>query len=152
MPLIRSDFEIKNRRSIMALVCLLWALSIVVTSSTVITPQAFFDWFREHVFDNEDAFDRFKICWGVSWLFIVKGWHVTEFAILAALATWTIDRYRGQRSRANIVWASILCFAYAISDEWHQSFVPLRNGVWTDVVIDTVGILISGAVLSRGRK
>ena len=152
MPLIRSDFEIKNRRSIMALVCLLWALSIVVTSSTVITPQAFFDWFREHVFDNEDAFDRFKIFWGVSWLFIVKGWHVTEFAILAALATWTIDRYRGQRSRANIVWASILCFAYAISDEWHQSFVPLRNGVWTDVVIDTVGILISGAVLSRGRK
>ena len=148
---IHSDREKRNSRSIMALLCVLWALSILVTSSTVITPEVFFDWFREHVFNNEGAFERFKIFWGVSWLFIVKGWHVTEFAILTALATWAIDRYRGQRSRANIIWAGVLCFAYAISDEWHQSFVPQRNGVWTDVVIDTAGILISGAILSRGR-
>ena len=56
--MIRSNHEKRNSRSIMALFCVLWALSIVVTSSTVITPQAFFDWFREHVFNNEDAFER----------------------------------------------------------------------------------------------
>ncbi|OGY30287.1 MAG: hypothetical protein A3J50_03175 [Candidatus Woykebacteria bacterium RIFCSPHIGHO2_02_FULL_43_16b] len=37
--------------------------------------------------------------------------------------------------------AVYLALLYAISDEYHQSFVPLRKGDHIDVIIDLVGIL-----------
>ena len=36
---------------------------------------------------------------------------------------------------------------YAISDEFHQTFVDGRNGVWTDVMIDAAGVGIAGALV-----
>lgn len=35
---------------------------------------------------------------------------------------------------------------FAISDEWHQSFVPGRNAAWADVLKDTHGALIGFAL------
>jgi len=35
---------------------------------------------------------------------------------------------------------------YALTDEWHQSFVPDRTGRLDDVVTDAVGALIGLAV------
>ena len=37
-------------------------------------------------------------------------------------------------------------FLYACTDEWHQTFVPGRAGLFSDVLIDTAGCLI-GIVL-----
>lgn len=34
----------------------------------------------------------------------------------------------------------VLAVAYALSDEYHQTFVPGRHGTWFDVGVDTVGI------------
>ena len=43
----------------------------------------------------------------------------------------------------------LLCFLFAISDEWHQTFVPDRYGTVTDVLIDSLGILLAGGWLLR---
>ena len=36
----------------------------------------------------------------------------------------------------------IICFIYALSDEWHQTFVLNRTGQFSDVLIDFTGALI----------
>ena len=38
--------------------------------------------------------------------------------------------------------ALALTIGYAISDEWHQAFVPGRHGQWFDVGVDTTGALL----------
>ena len=131
---------------------MLWAVFIFATSCTVVTPDAWFKWFRENVFDNESAFERFQIFWAASWYFIVKGWHVTEFAVLMTFSTKAIDRWNGESLRNNVLWAGLICLIFAVSDEWHQTFVPKRGGLVSDAMIDALGILIVGFVFLRSRK
>jgi len=38
-----------------------------------------------------------------------------------------------------LAWAFFLTMIYAISDEYHQSFVPGRSGNLADLVIDATG-------------
>lgn len=97
--------------------CFLWAGLIFATSSTVVTPQAFFAWFSENVFTTDESFERFRLFWGACWLFVVKGWHVTEFAILTVLATWTIDVVTQRRTRSNVLIAGALAIFYAAREE-----------------------------------
>ena len=40
----------------------------------------------------------------------------------------------------------VISFLYAVLDEVHQLFVPLRNASILDVLVDTTGILLSVAV------
>ena len=42
--------------------------------------------------------------------------------------------------------ATALGLAYAVSDEWHQSFVPGRNGTVTDVAIDALGMGLAAGI------
>lgn len=64
-------------------------------------------------------------------LIIRKGGHVAEYAILATLLFWAFGRRQ--------LLVLLLCVLYAMGDEWHQSFVPGREGAIADVLIDTVG-------------
>jgi VanZ family protein len=58
--------------------------------------------------------------------------HFTEFGILAGLL------HRALQPRPS--WqAFVLASLYAASDEWHQSFVPGRDMIFTDWVIDSAG-------------
>jgi VanZ family protein len=66
-------------------------------------------------------------------LFLRKGAHVTEYAILALLLARALQRE---------VPAFVLGVLYAASDEFHQSFVRGRHGAPLDVAIDSVGLLI----------
>lgn len=141
-----------NRRWLLLTLCIVWAGSIFAASSTVILPQEFFAWFRANIFDDPESFRRFQIFWGASWLFIVKGWHVTEFAILMVLVTLSIDACTNRRTMANLWVAAGICAVYAASDEWHQTFVPWRGGIVSDVFIDCGGVAIAGIMLYRRRK
>ncbi len=38
-------------------------------------------------------------------------------------------------------WSTLICVAYAASDEFHQTFVPTRAGSPFDVMIDSCGVL-----------
>jgi len=49
--------------------------------------------------------------------------------------------------------ATALALVYAVSDEWHQSFVGGRTGTGTDVAIDALGMgLAAGAWVWRLRR
>src|SRR5207249_619282 len=79
---------------------------------------------------------------------IRKGGHVTEYGVLALLL-WRARR-RPVKPEARLWawrdagWALALAAAYAVTDEWHQSFVPSRTGSAWDVLLDTCG---AGAAL-----
>jgi hypothetical protein len=126
-----------------------WVGLIFGTSCTVVRPQEFFAWFHRHVFTDESAYANFQVFWGFSWFAVVKGWHVVEFAILTLLANAALSRLAGRRSTGIILTSMLLCLLFAISDEWHQTFVPDRYGTVTDVLIDGLGILLAGGWLLR---
>jgi VanZ family protein len=62
-----------------------------------------------------------------------KSSHAAAYGILWLL--WWLAT--GRRA-----WLALaLTVGYAISDEWHQTFVPGRHGQWFDVGVDTLGAL-----------
>ena len=63
--------------------------------------------------------------------------HFTEYALLAALWAWALIPRLG---RQGLVAAALICVAYAISDEIHQSLVPGRDADPLDVLVDCAGI------------
>lgn len=68
--------------------------------------------------------------------------HMTVFGLLWYLWWRALDR----RS----VWPAVfITVLYAISDEWHQHFVPRRHGSPIDVLIDAAGIVIAIWVVRR---
>lgn len=126
-----------------------WIAFIFGTSCTVVRPQEFFDWTHKHVITDEEFYEQFRVFWGLSWFAIVKGWHVAEFAILQLLCVRFVEWWTGAVTRSSIVGCMMCCLVFAISDEWHQSFVQDRMGTITDVIIDSVGVLVMGLTQLR---
>lgn len=80
-------------------------------------------------------------------VFVKKGAHVTEYAILyfflfRAIHTVVVPR------KAFVI-SAVIAAVYAISDEYHQTFVPFREGTARDVLIDCVGILLMHLLLRK---
>jgi VanZ family protein len=63
--------------------------------------------------------------------------HFSEYAVLAALWVWALLPVLGRRALAA---AAAISFLYAISDEYHQSFVEGRDSDPLDVLVDSLGI------------
>lgn len=78
-------------------------------------------------------------------LILRKGAHVFEYFMLALLIWWGIKHVPTFKI-TQVQIASIIAFLYAISDEYHQTFVPGRHGAASDVAIDTVGIILFTAI------
>ena len=74
-------------------------------------------------------------------LVIRKIAHFTEYLILALLIVNVIKDYKEINYKLLLL-TLIMCFLYAASDEWHQTFVPGRSGQFIDVLIDTSGSLV----------
>lgn len=96
---------------------------------------------------SRESMERFAIFWGISWFTIVKGWHFTEFAVLTVLCARAIAYWRRSTDSLSVVLAMIFCAAFAVSDEWHQSFIPDRYGTVHDVLIDCLGVFIAGGIM-----
>ncbi len=87
-----------------------------------------------------------------SWLDLVfkKTAHATAYGILFLL--WmNIFRTENTRSYRTILLALTLTFVYAISDEWHQTFVAGRHGQALDVAIDTGGAFVAAGWLLQAK-
>jgi|SRR3989344_3626004 len=100
---------------------ILWAVAIFTISSFPALPEVGFKW----------------------WDFTLKKTaHVIEYAILFFLV---LRAFRYQH------WfvALIICIIYALSDEFHQSFVIGRTAKLSDVGFDTVGMLLSRLIIGR---
>jgi VanZ family protein len=76
--------------------------------------------------------------WQVVWWIFVKGYHVLEYTVLTLLliaAFPVLRRYP--------LGAAGIAIAYACTDEFHQTFVPHRGGHVSDVIIDSLGVVIA---------
>lgn len=83
-----------------------------------------------------------------AWDFLLKkGAHFAAYAILAALA------YRAAAGWPRPFLAAFLfTILYAASDEYHQTFIPGRNGTVVDVLIDAAGGLFALIVLALRKR
>lgn len=84
-----------------------------------------------------------------------KAAHMTEYALLAAAVSFPLYVY-GLHGIGLMIIAGGFCVAFACMDEYHQTFVSGRSGQFTDVCIDSIGI-IAGIICVRivgfiGRK
>jgi VanZ family protein len=66
--------------------------------------------------------------------------HIAEYAVLGALVL---------RAARSVSVAVLLGSAYAVTDEFHQTFVSGRHGSPVDWLIDTAGVVLGVAVASR---
>ena len=65
--------------------------------------------------------------------------HVSEYLVLVLLL----------RRGVAAPMAMLIAVAYAVGDEWHQTFVHGRNGTPRDVAIDGIGIALAGILAPR---
>ncbi len=77
----------------------------------------------------------------------MKSAHVAAYALLAILFQHALGH--GRRRMAT---ALLLTVLYAVSDEFHQSFVPGRGPRATDVLIDLFGGALGLAGLDAFRQ
>ena len=80
---------------------------------------------------------------GVWDLILRKGAHLTEYAVLFLLARRALEGSFAKIAVSGSAAVSVLfSVLYAVSDEFHQSFVPGRSATFSDVCIDSCGVLI----------
>jgi VanZ family protein len=76
--------------------------------------------------------------------------HLAEYGILGALVTMALGSHADPVRIACI--ALGLCAAYAISDEAHQAFVPLRTPDPLDWTTDVVGAAVGICAMILARR
>ena len=112
----------------------MWMALIFALSSALFAPKMSFD----------ATLDFF----GAINYFVRKGAHAGEFAIL----TWLLLRSLYPRPFAldkARLYGVMIALIYAASDEYHQSFVPLRSGQASDVLFDAIGIVAVAYLIDR---
>lgn len=78
---------------------------------------------------------------------VKKGGHFLAYAVLAGLA------YRvTAETRRPFVWAMVITAIYAVSDEFHQTFVNDRSGNLMDVLLDCAGGATALYLIWRSRR
>jgi VanZ family protein len=77
-----------------------------------------------------------------------KAGHLSEYAILATLAARAFRHSSHQFVKLHWFKFSVLfAMAYALTDEFHQSFVPSRTASIYDSMIDSAGALIALSII-----
>ena len=90
-------------------------------------------------------------------LVVRKVGHITEYGILAMLLWRGLRRGTRFQARVSILFllAWLAATIFAVTDEFHQSFVPLRTASPIDVMIDIcgamIGLIICLMFAARGR-
>jgi VanZ family protein len=80
--------------------------------------------------------------------------HVLEFAILTFLLIQGLKQEKLNYKKV-VLYSLIFALFYALTDEYHQTFVEGRQGSFRDAGIDSIGILLTGLVWyikSKGRR
>ncbi|HEY4602062.1 MAG TPA: VanZ family protein [Cerasibacillus sp.] len=78
---------------------------------------------------------------------IRKGTHVTVFFILMLLFYYAMVMTTRWLFSARLWVSFLLSVAYAGIDEYHQSFTPNRTAYIGDVIIDSIGAILAGALI-----
>lgn len=83
-----------------------------------------------------------------------KGAHVIEFLVLALLTATYFSTHAVLRKGKKSLYVLVFLFGitYALSDEIHQFFVFGRQARFTDVLIDSIGVLLGMALFFFGQQ
>lgn len=82
--------------------------------------------------------------WYSRFTFLIrKTAHMSEYAVLAALALFWLRGSFGLSERKNAALAFLFSTVYAATDEFHQTFVAGRAGRLIDVLIDASGAALA---------
>ncbi len=101
-------------------------------------------WLFPHISEERLTFAHF---------IIRKLSHLTEYAILALLAARAfISSSRAFLQQHWFISSLLLVTLYALSDEFHQLFVPSRTGSIYDSLIDITGGLVALLIVAIWRK
>ena len=72
-----------------------------------------------------------------------KVMHASVYFVLAFLLILIVNMlFKNKKYLVSLLIAVILCFSFALTDEYHQTKVVGRTGQFKDVVIDTCGALV----------
>ena len=74
--------------------------------------------------------------------FLAKSVHILEYAVLTFLLIRTLQEYQLSKRKV-LISAIILAILYALSDEYHQSFILGRESSFRDIGIDSLGVLLA---------
>ena len=128
-----------------------WLALIFVTSCFVI-PFDTFVHFVQGLSSNIGFKEWFAQFWLVSWFFVVKGWHATEYAILVWIVATALQNVKRWNRRQSVGAAFGFAVLFAFSDEWHQTFLLSRTGAFRDVILDrTAGLVAQTAIFTMQR-
>jgi VanZ family protein len=79
--------------------------------------------------------------------------HAVEYSVLGVLLARALnDGVSRTVPDRLLVLAWALCVIYAVSDEYHQTFVPGRTGDWRDALSDAAGTAAGLALLSLAQR
>lgn len=69
-----------------------------------------------------------------------KAWHLLEYGILAITCFFAFPPAPSTNKVLSTALGVVgFAFLYGVTDEFHQSFVPLRDSSFADVIADTLG-------------
>jgi len=75
--------------------------------------------------------------------------HISEYFVLTILSSKAIGSSIFKLNKKTIISGALFSFFFAISDEYHQSFIEGRCGSPVDVGVDSIGIVLAGMGLWR---
>ena len=130
---------------------LAWGGVIAATSSRFIDRDAFIRFVSRYL-PSTSVQGYWATFWLYCGIFLVKGWHVTEFAFIYCLVHFALRTGLGLPASKTRVWSFVVSLLFAASDEWHQTFVPGRGGTIIDVGIDLIGITLAAIILYQRDK
>ena len=89
------------------------------------------------LFSSQPSSDLPDFSWADT--IVKKGGHLVGYAILA-LSYWYA--FRMQQDKRGLAW--LLAVLYALTDEFHQTFVPGRHStIWDVLIFDNFGAMLS---------
>ena len=74
-------------------------------------------------------------------IFIRKNAHAFEYCMLAVFVANFLFLF-GMKGKNALIYIMFICLFYAVTDEFHQSFVLGRGSLVSDVLIDFMGSLM----------
>lgn len=87
------------------------------------------------------------------WDFVLrKIVHITEYFILVVLFLRAFVKTTNLKKSSVYFWSIFLSIVYAITDEYHQHFVPGRHFAITDILIDSIGVSLGSIFFAKKKN
>jgi len=75
--------------------------------------------------------------------------HIPLYGLLTFLLLLSLCTGGGRYSRNRVIAAGVIAMIVGALDEFHQTFIPTRDGSWGDVFLDILGTVLALLIFSR---